>query len=136
MSIFTPIKNLLIRCLFAIKNNVKSIILLVSLLTFFYIVIDTTNRPEFNRRPDDEISEPLELDLDFSIGKKVLENVVELRDVLAITTIKSKSLEESIWQYMSLFAIEKEAKNLDINYRIRSFLSDFGKYYLVNTFQR
>ncbi|XP_058443436.1 uncharacterized protein LOC131425510 [Malaya genurostris] len=104
-----------------IRNNLKPIILLTSFGTCIWLIVDTTNRPEFTRHgttdPSDirnrwnEKSVQTFLDM-LDIEQNVTDLALQseqcpLKDEIVFTAFVGDTLEEALWQYYTLIAFEQ-----------------------------
>lgn len=126
-----PIFSCLGRVLQLIRNNIKPLILLASFATFIWLIVSTTNRPEFTRHSSansvdhegaPEVNPNLRwsqssveiflrlLDVDDNATALALQSLDEpcpLDDEIIFSAFSDDSLEEILWQYYTLIALRQ-----------------------------
>lgn len=120
------------RLLQLIRNNIKPLILLTSFATFIWLIVSTTNRPEFTRHAsqpngaDGDSSLDVDpdlrwsrssveiflhlLDLDDNVTALVAhsqDDPCPLKDETIFSAFIDDSLEENLWQYYTLVAVRQ-----------------------------
>ncbi|XP_065084779.1 uncharacterized protein LOC135706990 [Ochlerotatus camptorhynchus] len=126
-----PVFSCLGRALQLIRNNIKPLILLASFGTFIWLIVSTTNRPEFTRHSSQQnvdgdssldVNPDLRwskssieiflrlLDLDGNVTALVFQSQDEpcpLKDEIIFSAFGDDSLEENLWQYYTLVALRQ-----------------------------
>ncbi|XP_019531944.2 uncharacterized protein LOC109422982 [Aedes albopictus] len=120
------------RVLQLIRNHIKPLILLTSFATFVWLIVSTTNRPEFTRHshsssdagvdsfadinPDQRWSKSSVdiflrlLDIEGNLTSLVVQSQDEmcpLKDETVFSAFIDDSLEENLWQYYTLIALRQ-----------------------------
>ncbi|XP_062541470.1 uncharacterized protein LOC134209505 [Armigeres subalbatus] len=120
------------RLLQLIRNNIKPLILLTSLAVFVWLIVNTTNRPEFTRHsqsienvgsdnleninPDQRWSKSSVdiflrlLDIEGNVTDLVVQSQDEgcpLKDEYIFSAFGADTLEENLWQYYTLIALRQ-----------------------------
>ncbi|EDO63237.2 AGAP001675-PA [Anopheles gambiae str. PEST] len=131
-----------------VRRNIKPLILIVSFLTFIWLIIDTAHRPEFVRhaskhsfRFGNNANEPAEhwfertleqflelLELDSNVTADESRNSFEPlncpRSNTLFTAFTGSTLEESLWHYFSLVAIQNSIKTTSEEYQAQIMLTN------------
>ncbi|XP_055549978.1 uncharacterized protein LOC129732774 [Wyeomyia smithii] len=141
-----------------LRANLKPLILLVSLGTFIWLIVNTTNRPEFTRHASRQQPEQLEemkesenrwseqtvqiflsmLDIDGNATDLILRSdPCALKDEIVFTAFTADTLEEQLWQYFTLIALRQ---NLVLSEKgdllVKPFLPLFSKQNLEFIFEK
>uniref|UniRef100_A0A182P458 L-Fucosyltransferase n=1 Tax=Anopheles epiroticus TaxID=199890 RepID=A0A182P458_9DIPT len=131
-----------------VLKNIKPLILIVSFLTFIWLIVDTANRPEFVRHAskhsfrfggnsakdqDDQwyqrsVEQFLEL-LEIDPNATAEENgsnfvlVCPQENTLLFTAFAGGSLDEHLWHYFSLVAMQSSVQSTASDYRVQLMLT-------------
>ncbi|XP_058811444.1 uncharacterized protein LOC131676393 [Topomyia yanbarensis] len=119
-----PIFGFLGKIFQIIRNNLKPLILLVSFGTFIWLIVNTTNRPEFTRHAAKslEVVEFIEpknrwnensvqiflsmLDIEANVTDLVnRSDQCSLKDETVFTAFIADTVDEALWQYYTLIAL-------------------------------
>lgn len=143
-----------------VRRNIKPLILIVSFLTFIWLIIDTAHRPEFVRhaskhsfRFGNNANEPAEhwfertleqflelLELDSNVTADESRNSFEPlncpRSNTLFTAFTGSTLEESLWHYFSLVAIQNSIKTTSEEYQAQIMLTNGTSVELGTLFER
>ncbi|XP_053682328.1 uncharacterized protein LOC128732909 [Sabethes cyaneus] len=139
-----------------LRANIKPLILLASFGTFIWLIVSTTNRPEFTRHA---ARQQLLAEDKIDFNNRWNENTVQiflrmldirgnvtdlakdsgacpLKDEVVFTAFMGETLEEQLWQYFTLIALRQNADVSDENKsQIKPFLSQFSKQQLQQIFE-
>ncbi|EAT39008.1 AAEL009155-PA [Aedes aegypti] len=148
------------RILQLLRNNIKPLILLTSFGTFIWLIVSTTNRPEFTRhsqRTDDSGLNDLAdinpdqrwdqnsvdiflrlLDIEGNLTSLVVQSQDEscpLKDEIIFSAFSGDSLEENLWQYYTLIAVRQKLAFSSDGFVIVPFLPLSTKQRLESIFE-
>uniref|UniRef100_A0A182JR67 L-Fucosyltransferase n=1 Tax=Anopheles christyi TaxID=43041 RepID=A0A182JR67_9DIPT len=132
-----------------VRRNIKPLILIVSFLTFIWLIVDTAHRPEFVRhaskhsfRFGSNANEPEEhwydrtmgqflelLEIDSNITADESRNSFEPMacprvKTMVFTAFTGNSQVENLWHYFSLIAIQNSYNSSSTDYRIQIMLTN------------